>query len=162
MIRSLDRTTDAEAVLDLYRRATDFLLLESGRVPDAALVEEYFAEAPPDGDPATSLKLGLFQGPQLLGLADLAFGYPTARDAYLGLMLLAQDARGRGLGREFLRHTEEAARQRGATRLLLAVLEANPRGRAFWEREGFGSPKVFPARQIGTRTHVLIRLERPL
>lgn len=162
MIRTLDPQTDGEAMLDLYRRTADYIDLESGRAPSRSLVEEFFADAPPGGDAATSLKLGLFEEGRLAGVADLAFGYPEPLDAYLGLLMLAPEARGQGLGRRFLRHAEDAARGRGATRLLLAVLEANLRGRAFWEREGFGSPKAYPAVPVGNRTHVRIRLEKGL
>ncbi len=162
MIRTLDPRQDAEALLGLYRRAADYLDLESGRVPEASLVDEFFQDAPPGSDPSRSLKLGLWENGELQGAADLAFDYPEPLDAYLGLMLLARDARGRGLGRRFLAHVEEAARARGATRLLLAVLDANPRGRAFWEGQGFGRPKAFPPVALGSRTHVRIRLEKPL
>lgn len=162
MIRSLDAATDGAAILDLHLRCGDYIGLESGRSPSPALVEDYFSDAPPSGDPATSLKLGLFEEARLVGIADLAFGYPEPQDAYLGLMMLAQEARGRGLGPVFLHHMQEAARARGATRLLLAVLQANSRGRAFWERHGFGSPEAYPPTAIGDRTHVRIRLEKSL
>ncbi len=162
MIRPLDPVADANAVLDLYRRAADYVAFESGREVGMDLVEEFFTDAPPGGDPATSLKLGFFEAGRLLGIVDLAFGYPEERDAYVGLLLLAGEARGRGVGRRFLRHLEEEARRRGARRLLLAVLEGNARGRAFWERERFGSPLTYPPARIGERTHVRIRLEKPL
>jgi GNAT superfamily N-acetyltransferase len=150
------------ALLGLYGRAADYLDLESGRRPDLSVVQEFFRDAPPNGDPATSLKLGLWEDARLQGVADLAFAYPEPQDAYLGLMLLTPEARGRGLGGAFLRHVEEAARGRGAVRLLLAVLEANPRARAFWEREGFGRPKAFPVVAMGMRRHARVRLEKPL
>ncbi len=67
-------------------------------------------------------------------MAEMAFGYPEAGDAYIGLMLLATEARGQGLGTMFLDHLTDLARARGARRQLLAVLDANPRGRRFWER----------------------------
>jgi GNAT superfamily N-acetyltransferase len=162
MIRPLDPTEDAEAILDLQTRAADYIDLESGRAPSAELVAEYFSDAPPNGDPADSLKLGLFEGERLQGLIDLAFGYPKPTDAYLGLLLLAPEARGRGLGRAALAQVEDLARRRGATRLLLAVLEANPAGLRFWARESFGRPKHYPSAQIGRRSHVRIRLEKPL
>ncbi len=162
MIRTLEPATDSEALLDLYHRAADYLDLESGSTPSPSVVSDYFQDAPPGGDPATSLKLGLFEGDRLQGAADLAFGYPEPGDAYLGLMMLAREARGRGVGSLFLRKIEEAARARGATRLLLAVFEANPKARAFWEREGFGQPMTYPPKAFGTRTHVRIRLEKPL
>jgi GNAT superfamily N-acetyltransferase len=162
MIRLLDPLQDAGAVLDLQTRAADYIDLESGRAPSPELASEYFSDAPPNGSAADSLKLGLFQSDRLQGLIDLAFGYPEPTDAYLGLLLLAPEARGRGLGRVALAHVENAARARGATRLLLAVLETNSAGLRFWTREGFGSPKYYPAAEIGHRSHVRIRLEKPL
>ncbi len=162
MIRALYPQADATAVLDLYRRAADYIEFESGRVPDLAMVQKFFVDAPPRGNPATSLKLGLFEEGRLVGLVDLAFGFPTVHDAYLGLMLLAPEARGRGLGRVFLRHVEDAARTRGATRLLLLVLDGNRRARAFWEGQGFGSPRIFPPVEVGERTHVRVELRKML
>jgi len=34
--------------------------------------------------------------------------------------------------------------------------------RVFWEREGFGSPRSFPPRPVGARTHVMTRLSKAL
>jgi GNAT superfamily N-acetyltransferase len=101
-------------------------------------------------------------GPEgrLSGVAELSFGFPQAGDAYLGLMLLGPWAQGRGLGRALLAEVEARARARGAPRLYLAVLEANPRGRAFWAREGFTATG-----RTGTDAatgHVLHRLVKPL
>ena len=52
-------------------------------------------------------------------------------------MMLGPWARNRGNGRKFLKYIEECARQTEGEKLFLAVLEINPRARAFWEREGF-------------------------
>ena len=46
-------------------------------------------------------------------------------------------AQNSGIGIKFLEHVERLARQAGAQKLFLAVLSINPKGRAFWEREGF-------------------------
>ncbi len=161
-IRPLSPETDRAAVRALYDRAADYIDLETGLPPDDALVEEFFTDAPPGGDPAAGLKLGLFTGPRLDAIADLAFGWPETDDAYLGLMLLAADQRNRGLGRVFLDHILAVSRTRHAPRLLLAVLEANPRGLAFWQREGFTEVLRTPPAQMGQRTHVRIRMERTL
>ena len=52
-------------------------------------------------------------------------------------MLLAPDARGRGLGPAFLEEVVARARAAGCRRLFLTVLQAPPRARACWERQGF-------------------------
>ena len=81
----------------------------------------------------------------MAGLAELSFGFPTPSDAYLGFMMFAPSARGAGLGRALLAHIEGLARAAGAESLYLAVLGVNPRGRAFWEREGFTATGVSAA-----------------
>lgn len=153
---------DHAAVLDLFRRAEDYTLLESGRLPGPETAADFFASAPPGGDPASGLRPGLFIDGVLQGIAEIAFGFPSPDDAYLGLMLLAPAARGRGLGAAFLDHIIALARDRAATRLCLAVLQANPRGRAFWERHGFRHELSVPAAQFGDRWHIRHRLVRDL
>ncbi|MCC6304774.1 MAG: GNAT family N-acetyltransferase [Rhodobacteraceae bacterium] len=161
-IRPLDPAADGRAVAALFAAAADFVALIEGRPPSAATLADFWQGAPPGGDPAAGLRLGLFEGGALAGVAELAFGFPGAGDAYLGLMLLAPAARGRGLGRRLLGRVEAEARARGAGRLLLAVARANPRARAFWEREGFARVRTLPPRRVGARAHVLDRMARPI
>jgi GNAT superfamily N-acetyltransferase len=161
-IRPLDPVDDRADVANLMTRAADYIDLESGLVPGEAQVEDFFTDVGPGCDLSQSLKLGLFTGHRLDAIADVCFGFPDPDDAYLGLMLFAADRRGLGLGPLFLAHVIEAARARGAPRLLLAVLEANPRARAFWERQGFRAVLTSPPMPLGNRSHVRIRMERPL
>lgn len=160
-IRALVQPSDALAVYDLYNRAADYVAVERGMEPDDSIVEEFFADCPPGADRRMSQKLGLFvSGDQLAAIADLAFGYPRANDAYIGLMLFDESFRGRGLGRLFLDHLVALARARGAPRLLLAVFNENTRGRAFWEREGFRVVQTSAPSDIGRKTHFRHRMER--
>ncbi|MDR7220093.1 GNAT family N-acetyltransferase [Aminobacter aminovorans] len=148
---------------DFYDRATDFVMLESGTVPSDATVAEFFADCPPGSDLAASYKLGMFiSGGALVAIADMAFGYPETDDAYIGLLLIDQNCRGMGLGRIFLDHLTAAARARNMTRLLIAVLDENTRGRAFWEREGFRLLQSIPDFKAGRKTHVVHRMWRQL
>lgn len=162
-IRALDPARDAAAVRGLYDRAADYLELETGRPPDNSVAAAFFSDLPPNVYPSAAHKLGLFlDGGELAGIADLAFGFPEPDDAYIGLLLLDPARRGQGLGAVFLGHLVGLARRRGAPRLLLAVLDANPRGRAFWERHGFRVTLTAPPARLGDRTQVRHRMERPL
>ena len=147
-------------VAQFYREAPDYWLLAEGRVDPAHQASKFFTDAPPNCDPAESDRLGLFLNQRLSGVAELSYGFPEGNDAYLGLMLLGPWAQGAGHGRTFLAHAEMLARKRHAARLYLAVLDANPRGRAFWNREGF-TPTV--KRGLDKITgHWLERLVKPL
>ena len=142
LIRPLDPNADLPLVEEFYTRAADYWLLADGRAPDRQKALDFFTDCPPNCDPAASHRLGLFVDGALMGLAELSFGWPTPGDAYLGLQILAPEARGHGLGRVLLAEVETRARAAGAPQLYLAVLEANPKGRAFWEREGFQATGV--------------------
>lgn len=160
-IRRLGPAADRAAVADLYARAADYVRLERGAGPDAAMVDAFFTDHPPGTDPAEAVKLGLFFADgTLAGIADLAFGFPAPDDAFLGLLLLDAAHRGRGLGRRLLSEVEARVRARGASRLLVAVLDANARGRAFWEREGFRHELTRPDLAFGAKRHTVHRLAR--
>lgn len=161
-IRPLDAASDRAAVLDLFRRSADYVRLERDEEPGEAVVEEFFTDAVPGSHAAAQLKLGLWSEGRLLGLADLGFGYPEAADAYLGLLQIDAAERGRGLGRLLLRHVEAAARAAGARRLFIAVLHANPRGRAFWAREGFAVETETRTVTLGAKTQAAARMVKPL
>ncbi|SUU89284.1 acetyltransferase (GNAT) family protein [Aminobacter aminovorans] len=154
---------DTSAVRDLYDRAADFVMLESGMAPSDATVAEFFSDCPPGSDLAASCKLGMFMPDgTLVAIADMAFGYPETGDAYVGLLLADQNCRGMGLGRIFLEQLSGIARARGASRQLIAVLDENTRGRAFWEREGFRLLQSIPDFKAGLKTHIVHRMWRPL
>ena len=151
----------------LATRAADYVALETGGPPDAPTALRWArahlrGPLPPGVDRAGALHLGLWDGPRLDGLASAIFAYPQPRDAFLGLLLLAPEARAKGHGARLLRAAEVEARTRGATRMLVAVLDANPRGRAFWDREGFAAERHFTDRRYGARIHDVWRLSKPL
>lgn len=161
-IRELTLDHDFEAVSELYERCADYLTLEQGRPPDDNLAREFFTDGPPGGHPIERImKRGLFSGGQLVALGDLILEYPTSTAAFIGLLLLDPAVRGSGLGVTFLRYLEDQARMHGASSLYLAVLDENPRARAFWEREGFSHHETVQ-RRIGARDHVLHRMVRSI
>ena len=158
LIRQLDPNADFAITRELHDRAADDLMLEHDRCVDTEMVIDFFNAAPPGIDRDTSLRVGLFTGQALAAIAELSFGYPDKGDAYIGLLLVAADQRGHAIGRHLLSYIESRARNRGARCLLLAVLQDNPRGHAFWTRRGFSETQHRALRQTGERTHILIRM----
>lgn len=152
--------SEAALVAQFYREAPDYWLLAEGRCDPQAKASDFFTDAPPNCDPAQSDRLGLFLNQRLSGVAEVSYGFPEGNDAYLGLMLLGPWAQGSGHGRTFLAQAEALARKRHASLLYLAVLDVNPRGRAFWLREGFRPTSL--RRQNGTTGHWVERLVKDL
>ncbi|MFN0113636.1 MAG: GNAT family N-acetyltransferase [Paracoccaceae bacterium] len=164
-VRLLDPARDREAVSDLYRRSADYVGLERDEPPGPALTDEFFTDALPGADLTAMRKLGMedVETPgALLAIVDMGFGYPEPGDAYLGLLQVAEAARGQGLGALFLREAERIAQEAGAARLYIAVLHANPRGRAFWEREGFRVALDNRPVTLGKKSHLATRMVKDL
>lgn len=157
-IRDLRPASDLPAVAALLDEAADYWLLAEGAAPGPTAAADFFTDGPPDCDPALSQHLGLFVENRLSGLAELSFGFPAAGDAYLGLMILAPRLRGKGFGRTLLQSVETRARAAAAPALYLGVLEINPRGAAFWAREGFTPTGV----SRGKGRDLIHRLVKPL
>ena len=159
-IRALNAAHHLDRVQDLFDRAADYWTLANGRPPDQATAAGYFAEGPPGYDPARSHHLGLSLDGHLVGVAELSFGFPEVDAAYLGLMILDPVWRGQGLGRLLLARAESLARAAHAPHLYLGVLQANPRGRAFWQAQGF-APTGLSGLDADTG-HLLHRLVKKL
>lgn len=152
--------SETALVAQFYREAPDYWLMAEGRCDPQAQASDFFTDAPPNCDPAQSDRLGLFLQHRLSGVAEVSYGFPEPDDAYLGLMILGPWAQGAGHGGHFLAYAERLARSRHARRLYLAVLDANPRGRAFWLHHGFRPTGL--RRQDGTTGHWIERLVKDL
>jgi len=154
-IAALNYPKDADRVLNLCLRARDYVELETGNGPDTAYVRETMTDAPPGVPPDQQWCWGHSDANGTLsGFATCLKGFYAADDWYLGLLLLDPTARSAGLGTLMAHHVIAQARADNAPCLRIAVLDANPRGRAFWERLGF-CPEKSTTKGDGHLRHVL-------
>ena len=130
-------TTDLDKVIEFYADAPDYWEMAVGNPPGREKAIEFFEDIPPNCNPEEIHRLGFFLGERLSGIADLFSDFPESGDAYIGLMILGPWARNKGSGKILLDHLEGLARAGKAKELYTAVMITNPKGRAFWEREGF-------------------------
>jgi GNAT superfamily N-acetyltransferase len=157
IMRSLSATTDRATVARLFPDAADYVLPEYGRAPDEATMDNYFNERPPNVGAEDAVHIRMFDADSLIGILGVVFGYPDATDSYIGLLLLAPHALGKGVGGHAVAHAATLAKARGSTRQLVAVLDNNPKGRAFWKREGFVLEKSFLPTNDGYIRHRMMR-----
>lgn len=160
--RPLDPVADVAPVLDLMQRAADYVRLEDGTGPDAARAAGFLTALVPGGSAADAVKLGIMRATRMIGIVDMGFGYPLETDAYIGLLLLDPAVRGQGVGQAARAHLEAVARNRGAARMLVAVLTANVPGQAFWQAQGFVPEKRFAPAPDDPLGHVRLRRVKTL
>lgn len=127
---------DTEAVLALYRRNEDYFALE-GTQPAAQSIREDMTALPPRCKPEDKHYIALWRDGALKGTLDVVEGYPRARTLWIGLLLVDQELRRQGLGREIVTALTQAATQAGMDAIRLGCLQNNPVAHAFWEAVGF-------------------------
>lgn len=84
---------------------------------------------------------------RIVGYVRLAFPTPLAANAHVRQIqgiAVADEARGRGVGRALVRAAVDEARRRGARRITLRVLGHNTPARKLYESEGFVVEGVLP------------------
>ncbi|MEM9581846.1 MAG: GNAT family N-acetyltransferase [Pseudomonadota bacterium] len=134
----LDVAKDSARVLDCAERARDYILFEAGREPDADWVIGFFNDVPPGRTKDDVLMFGVEQPDGTLdGLLGVSPGYETQTEWYIGLLLLVQERRSKGIGTTVLRDLIALAKSAGAETLKLAVFVENPDALRFWQRHGF-------------------------
>lgn len=106
LIRAVDALEDLGAIEALCAEAVDFWVMTDRKPSDRAKAAAFFTDCLPGCDPALSQRLGFFQQDRLVGVAELAFGFPNPEDACFELRLLFPSARMCGFGRESFAHLE--------------------------------------------------------
>lgn len=149
LIRSIDPLTDGGAVQDLCVRAADYIKLETGKPPAPDYAAKLLAEAPPTLDPIDVFAFGADMGGRLQGIVTCLRNFYQRREWYMGLLLLDPLARNAGLGARMAQYVFERAKAEHATCIRVAVLDANPKGRRFWERQGFAIERSVPGDPVG-------------
>lgn len=139
---------DHARILDLCQRASDYIQLETGREPDADYVSNTLMAAPPQLTPDDVFLIGIARPDgKLAGLVSYIRHFYERDEWYMGLLLLDPAERGQSLGTRAANQVFDHARRETGTLIRIAVLEANPRARKFWESLGFEPERFVPAKQ---------------
>lgn len=123
---------DAPALQAVYATVPEYYALFGGLRPD----EAHQALTEPPGIGESHHAWGLYEGPELIGHLDFLLGYPDPTTAYLGLLLIRGDRRGRGLGRQVFEQWLAWVMAGPFQRVRLGIVEANHSALAFWRSVG--------------------------
>lgn len=133
---------DVGALQELLEAAPGYSRRVLGRPPRPTDAADVLSALPPGLDPARKTGLGLWADPGaggLLAFADVLRGWPRARVAHVGLLVVHERWRGRGLGR--LLHdgvVEQATRWGDVDTLRLGIVATNAdAAEPFWRALGY-------------------------
>jgi RimJ/RimL family protein N-acetyltransferase len=128
---------DLDALLAVYRDCEDFIALGSAAAASEEMIRGDLESSAREGGTVC----GVFapEG-EMIGVADFVPGNFRGQPekAYLALLMLKKNRRGKGNGAQALALIETAIRKDPQVRVLrLGVLTNNPRAIRFWRNHGF-------------------------
>ncbi len=155
------RPEDAGALQELFDRCRDYCLLVDGEAASPTAGEEVFREVPPGKDAGDKFIFGILdEAGGLAGVLEGVRDYPEARTWWVGLLLLAPETRGHGVGREVVEGFSQYVRAQGGTAVMLGVVEENVGAYRFWQRVGFRLVRHTEPRRFGSKTQRVSVLRR--
>ena len=129
---------DGEVLQRLYEQCIEFALFINGQPPSETVAREEFDAVPVGKTTQDKYIFGLFDRHNaILGMIESIRHYPDNEIWWLGLMMLAPEQRGKGLGCKFYKAFERWVSVQGVPRISLSVVEANESGLQFWKKMGF-------------------------
>ena len=127
------------AVQQLFQSNREYCVRVTGAPATDDAAFKALSELPPGVDAQNKIDLGLWEGSELVGFADLILGWPHADTAHIGLLMVATSAKSRGYGRRM--HEEVlnlVAKHPQITRLRISIVQSNADlAEGFWQRMGY-------------------------
>lgn len=147
------RPPDLPALQQLFERASDYFEIATGAPPGKDEAPRAFVAGPPAKAVEDKRVIGVFAGRELVGVLDALTGWPAPDTWTMGMLLLAPDHRGAGLGSAVLAAYEAWAASEGAATLRTALVSRHARGVRFLERHGYapGAGRTPPGVTVFTK-----------
>ena len=152
---------DEELVDAIFDRLAAYSMLAEGVAKATDAAREFLIGLPPGWPPSSKHVFAVTKDDGPVGLLDLINGYPADGIVFVGLLAIAEDRHGEGIGRATQRLIEEFAQGLGATKLRLAVVEGNP-AHAFWLKMGYSETGERKHHRGEARMTMVRLMEKPL
>lgn len=129
---------DNEVVKDFLTKNKTYLVWQDGKEINDKLVKDFFFGELPKGSVCDDKYIiGVFENDEMACVFDILKNYPRKKTWAIGLMLLDEQIRRRGVGTVLFKALGKSLMEHGAETLRLGVLEDNFIGKVFWEKMGF-------------------------
>ena len=135
-------------------KCSDYFILCDGEFPSKEKINKIFTDLPPNKNFDDKFLLGVYNSDELVGIVDIIKDFPTIGEWVLGLMLLAPEERGSGLGKMAHEALVEWAKGLGAKTFRIGVLEDNYRAFNFWSNLGYTKIREI-SMDFSSKTHMV-------
>lgn len=136
----------------LLERCADYNLIVEGEDVSATAAQELFQDAPPGRALDDKFIYGIFKRPgNLIGVLEGMRNYPEENIWWIGLLVLAPETRGCGIGRKVVQNFFEYVRSQPGKAVMLGVVEENESGYHFWQQMGFKLVRQTEPRPFGRK-----------
>ncbi len=164
-IRAIELTlADAPAVQAFFDRNPDYGVLANGQPPGPNEAVEEMSSAPPaDWQFDRQYLIGFVDSTSsLVAFATLVSDTFVPGVWHVGLFMLETRQHGQGVAKALFEALEHWARRQGAQWLRLGVIQGNTRAERFWERVGFIHARERHDVAMGTLSHTVRVMVKPL
>ncbi len=152
---------DVTRLQALYDKCADFALLVEGKPYSPGAAQEEFNSLPPGKTPADKLMIGVWHPVgQLVAVLDAVRDYPDAATWWIGLLMLAPEVRGKGLGRQIVQGFHAYAQAHRCNSIMLGVVEENAYAYRFWQKMGYELVNKTEPQQFGQKLQAVFVLRQ--
>ena len=139
------------ALQQVIEDAPRYAHLVTGVPPGAADAQSLYTVLPDGKTYDDKFVFGIYSDAAMVGCIDLIRGYPDPFTACIGLLLIAEQHEGKGIGRAAFEELERFIRSWNTCTLLrLGIVRTNDRAFRFWTRLGFAPTGEVKPHRYGT------------
>jgi len=152
-----------EPLQRLFDQCADFAMIVEGEGVSPSAAEEIFQSAPAGKSIRDKFLYGLLDRKgTIVGVLEGMRHYPDDNSWWIGLLMLAPEVRGRGLGRKIMDAFSEYVYSNQGTSIMLGVVEENQMAYRFWQQMGFDLVRQTEPRTFGKKIQTVYVMQRVL
>ena len=133
--------SDVPHVLALYSGNPDYFR-HCPPSPSRDTIQDDMSTLPPGKKANDKYFIGLFESGSLVAVIDLIDRYPDDETAFIGLLMVAKDLQGHGVGAFIVKALSEALKAKHYKRIRLGYIKTNRSAQRFWLKQGFQATGV--------------------
>ncbi len=152
---------DASLLQRLFDQCADYFLMIDGEEVSSTAAQGFFDFSAPGKSAADKSIFGLINSQrEIAGVLEATADYPENNIWWIGLLLIAPEIRGLGIGRKFLESFSKYVRSNNGIVIMGGVVENNDLARKFWLREGFQLVRKTEPSQFGRKMQAVLVMRR--